>query len=506
MKKLLFTLSLTLLLCFVLVGAVSARTVYLEEIPEELKATNDSKTHFVVIEDEKYYAGSGSTIDGLNESVIAEDLKDAGIDASLIGKSYLTRLNVPATLNGTTVTYVNLNAMKGKTYVNDSVTGYVQLAGTVKQIHDMNQHVGQLRGVDFGENSQITSIPSHFANQARQLRTVKNFPRNLTYIGPNSFNNAIYAFEGVLYISAETISDGAFNNAITYVTGIVFGPNVKNIGKQVFSVRSSETSLGDARAKFIEFQCPVSTLSLWTLGNDSGSFYFAPKSGNPRSPYSSLQCIVISNEADLALIEANGYTTIQELNTNICFDENYSNTFVTAHNYTYTYSYESLASAGAKTGTCSCGATVVEALPAIFECYGYSIATYGEGAITVGFRVDLKALTAYEEMLGYTVSFGIVAAGAENLGGKSPLDENGNAIALENGLVIKAELDRANALFDGKVIGLSTESQKSTQLIMCGYAHITDGEGNTVSVSYLQKADTEALASTSYNDLLAVNK
>lgn len=521
MKKLLFTLALTLLLCFVLVGVVSARSAYLEEIPEEWLYKGDTVTHFIVFDGNEYY-NDATTINAFNTEAMDAALlsvnvsKDSSETTSVskdeIGAKYLTKLVFPkTTTTGSPVTTVDLNSLKGNaTYFWGKVTpaklGAIVFPSTMTSTSDMNEAVGNLRYIDFGENSQLKNIPGWFCQDANKLTCVKNFPKDLDTIGAYAFNRSVNAFHGVLYINATTVSGSAFNNAITHLDGIVFGPKVKSIGNQTFCVRASETGLGDPKVKFVEFQCPVSTLSLGAIGNDKGSFNFAPKSGNPRSPYSSLQCIVISNEADLALIEANGYTTIQELNTNICFDENYSNTFVTAHNYTYTYSYESLTSAGAKTGTCSCGATVVEALPAIFECYGYSIATYGEGAITVGFRVDLKALTAYEEMLGYTVSFGIVAVGTENLGGKSPLDENGNAVALEKGLVIKAELDRANALFDGKVIGLNTESQKSTQLIMCGYAHITDGEGNTVSVSYLQKSDAEGLVSTSYNDLLAVNQ
>ena len=106
MKKLLLILTFATLVCLALTVMVSAKDVYLEEIPAELKVQDDTFTHFVVFEEEKYYTGSGNTISGFNVDQMNADMTAAGIDASQIGTTYLTRFNVPSHLNGTLVTYV----------------------------------------------------------------------------------------------------------------------------------------------------------------------------------------------------------------------------------------------------------------------------------------------------------------------------------------------------------------------------------------------------------------
>ena len=45
--------------------------------------------------------------------------------------------------------------------------------------------------------------------------------------------------------------------------------------------------------------------------------------------------------------------------------------------------------------------------------------------------IDYEAIALYEELTGTALDFGVVFAGYDNLGGKQPLDESGNAIILE---------------------------------------------------------------------------
>jgi hypothetical protein len=195
----------------------------------------------------------------------------AGIDKSKIGTEYLTRYNFPASKNETLITYVNLNSMKTHTYFKN-VCGYIQLEGTVNKVHDMNECVAQLRCIDFGENSQITEIPLCFANQAKKMASVKNFPRNLTKIDTDAFNSCYGAFRGELYISAKTIGTNAFNNAISNVTHLILGPNVEYIGRQALAVLFSINHYNEIPTYYapadlkpalvsIEFQCDVSQVS-----------------------------------------------------------------------------------------------------------------------------------------------------------------------------------------------------------------------------------------------------
>ena len=53
-KALLFLAIMAMLVCALAIS-IGAKSVYLEPIPDELKAENDTMTHFVVFEEEKYF-------------------------------------------------------------------------------------------------------------------------------------------------------------------------------------------------------------------------------------------------------------------------------------------------------------------------------------------------------------------------------------------------------------------------------------------------------------------
>lgn len=508
MKKLVLILTFAALLCLALTAVAGAQDVYLEEIPDALKVENDAFTHFVVFEEEKYYTGSGNTISGFNTDQMNADMVAAGIDASQIGATYLTRFNVPSHLNGTLVTYVNLNSMKTHGYFGGKC-GYLQLCGTVNKIHDMNNCTGQLRCIDFGENSQIKEIPYCFAPSSTRLKSVLNFPRELDTIQADAFNRCYTAFSGELYLNATTIGSSAFNNAIAHVTGLVLGPKVKKIENQSLCVRFSEIQAqfkpadGKVQIKYIEFQCDVSEVTFAAQGDDKGAFFF--NGGNPRSQYSLLESIILSHPNNASQITDgsvfNDFTTSQVLFND--FDG--ADDYVTAsHDYVDAgIVYESFMQAGQKQVVCTkCGNIKGEAAPSIFECLGYSLADFGTPSFTIGYKLNDAALTAYENATGNKVSYGIVMASVNNLGGNSPLDENGEATVLEKGAVLVATLDRSCAYFDGIVKGFATEEQKNAEIIVCAFATVKDSDGNVVNIDYLTEKTTSGnIASISYNSL-----
>ena len=250
MKRILLSVFFVILALCSLAVIVSAKEAYLEEIPENLLWENDTVTHFIVFDDEKYYKSSGDTINYLNVENIEASLSDLEISSTDIGKKYLTKFVFPAYMGDTLITYVNVNSdrqhgIKVSKYFKD-VCGYVVFPGTVTKTHDMNQCVSQLRGIDFGENSQLTAIPYCFASNAGKLKEVKNFPTaQLDTIGGDAFNGTRQAFRGELIINARVVEVNAFNNATTFVTSLVFGEKVETIQTQAFSVRAAETNLCD---------------------------------------------------------------------------------------------------------------------------------------------------------------------------------------------------------------------------------------------------------------------
>ena len=483
MKKMtVFALMLAVVALVFAVG-IFAKDVYLEPIPDELKVTGDTATHFVVFEEEKYFSYSGGTISGLNNSVMEEDMSAAGIDASLIGSTYITRFNFPAYCGGTLITYVNLNAIKTNKYFR-GVCGYVQLAGTVNKVHDMNECTTQLRCIDFGKDSQVSVIPLMFCPNSRKLLSIKNFPRNLTSVESQAFNGCYGAFRGELYLNATTVNDLAFNNAISNVTSLILGPNIKTLGRQSLCVRLNEFSSfyypndGLIAIKSIEFQCDVSKVNFYAQGVDIGVFYFPVNTD--RSPYSHLKCIVLSHPDNASkVVEGSVFNDFTAEGVTILFnDRDGLDDFVTtSHSYSSSeVYYESYLKEGEFRAICDkCQRKEATSIPAFFTCLGYSKNLNG-GDVVLGFAVNKSAVNEYAPE---SFSYGLFAASKTKLRGEYAFDNNGEA---RDG-VIKADMTKAvYDIIQIKVTGLITDDYKNAQLALGAYVI----EGEDVKISYLQ--------------------
>ena len=494
------TVMVAMLVCLFAITA-SAKEAYLEPIPENLLWENDAATHFIVFDDEKYYIGSGSTLNQLNVEKIEESLASLGISSADIGKTYLTKFVFPAYLNGTLLTYIDVNSSVKTNKYFKNVCGYVSFPGTMTKTHDMNDCVNQLRGIDFGENSQLTVIPYCFANKATKLKEVKNFPTaKLEIIEGDAFNSAKQAFRGELVINAKTIKEGAFNNATTFVTSLIFGENVKRIETQAFSVTSRETGLGNPHLEYIEFKSDVSSIETTSYG----PFYFE-LGGSSRSEYTSLKCIVLSNEENKNAM-ANGATIFNDIapNSYIRFFLDETKEIIhSSHEIDYenaTISYESFIENGTLTSYCTrCNKAETVSTDPLFTCLGYSASKTGVGGIAIGFTVNNEAISEYEDITGKTLNFGVFVIAQTKLGTSNIFDENGNAISS----AITAELTaNAFSIFEVKVVGFA-DDQKSLPLAMGAYVKTTDGEAT--EYSYLQSGTpnaNEKYCFISYNDIV----
>ena len=513
MKKLLLAvifivLSLLTLAC--VVGAEETNNTqttpvyaHLETVPDHLRRSSElgKEMYFIVFDHESHFIGSGNTIDNLNTDKIQKELDVLKISLDEIGndKKYLIKYVFPAYLNDTLVTYVNVNTnIKSSAYFNGKC-GYVAFPGTMTQTHDMNERVSALRGVDFGKNSQLKVIPTHFANAAVNLREVKNFPTaKLEVIESKSFDGAKYAFRGELIINARTIGERAFDNATTYVTKLVFGPNVKSFGQQSFSIRSSETGLGNPQLQAVEFKCDVSQLTY--TSSSYGAFYFNA-GGDSRSEYPSLKCIILSNPNNKALV-VDGETLFSNIVLNSArfkfFDDAKKEILYTSHDFDYeslSISYTSFLENGVISTPCKrCGASEHESAAPLFRFDGIS-SPIDESRIEIyiGFTVNREAIKQYEDITGNKVDFGIVAAAQAVVNNSLPLDLNGNVTTFENGTVIKASANKTGTsdAFELIIKGFTNETDKDISLLLAGYVHITDAENNTVSVNYLQHKQIE---------------
>ena len=127
-----------------------------------------------------------------------------------------------------------------------------------------------------------------------------------------------------------------------------------------------------------------------------------------------------------------------------------------------------------------CGTYATEENPMIyiFTFKGYSFNS--DNSMAVGFAIDYEALASYEELTGKTLEIGVVFAGYDNLGGKQPLDQNGNTIELEKGKVVKANLTAFTYTTYEFVLTDISEDLSDISFVIAGY--IFNGE----TVKYVQ--------------------
>ena len=139
----------------------------------------------------------------------------------------------------------------------------------------------------------------------------------------------------------------------------------------------------------------------------------------------------------------------------------------------------------------------------MFQTLGYSVSQFGTNpSIIAGFYIDKDAIARYEEISGAKIRFGCAVALKDMIGeGVNPLDENGNAIVLENGKVLTADITSAkNSYMDIKVT--LTNDHLDTALLITGY--ILEKSEDSVTISYMQSNNTlvkdSAFEYISYNN------
>lgn len=165
--------------------------------------------------------------------------------------------------------------------------------------------------------------------------------------------------------------------------------------------------------------------------------------------------------------------------------------------------YESYLEVGLKTTVCPlCGGNDGgELTPALFNCLGYSASQYGVGGISVGYVINKDAIAEYEKATGKTVSYGVFAASYDRLGENEAVSANGTFASYVIGTQIDGSIVN---VFEIKIIGFTTEAQKSAKLVLGAYLIATKGEER--AVSYMQPYASQnggRYSYTTYNDISA---
>lgn len=125
----------------------------------------------------------------------------------------------------------------------------------------------------------------------------------------------------------------------------------------------------------------------------------------------------------------------------------------------------------------------------MFEARGYSVPEFGDKLyITAGFTINKEAIQKYEEISGSKLNFGCAIAVKDLLGeNNSPLNEKGDAVTLESGNVLCADITSSVNSYMDVMVNL-TDAHLDTLLLITGY--ITEKSGDSLTVSYMQSGDT----------------
>ncbi len=132
----------------------------------------------------------------------------------------------------------------------------------------------------------------------------------------------------------------------------------------------------------------------------------------------------------------------------------------------------------------------------LFEFKGYSLCKTS-AAICYGFDINYQVAEEYKQITGADLEFGVLFAAESLLEGKMPLDENGEAISLENGRVAQASLTGYD--FQEYCFHISdiTDDLADENFVVSAYAVTNSGV-----VYYQENGMSKEVSGISYNAML----
>lgn len=144
-----------------------------------------------------------------------------------------------------------------------------------------------------------------------------------------------------------------------------------------------------------------------------------------------------------------------------------------------------------------CTVEAPEEAPALFTFLGYSASEVDDGDITMGYSINTKAIKLYEQNTSNTLSYGMYVALYDVLDKEDILN---NDEAPSNGVI---KIDLSNAEYSKasvKIIGIQTEEQKATKLLVGAY--VISANSETKEISYLEnglKGENDKYCYITYN-------
>ena len=432
-----------------------------------------SKIKFVTIENGVTSIGSNAFngCRNLTNVAIGDNVANIGDDA-FYGCQSLVSITIPESVTSigegafyecTYLTVINFNAVEMADYIyNHYVFSYagnggdgitLNIGSNVTKIPSylFSSYALKITNIVFKESSACKNIGDYAFSGCTNLTSVE-MSNSVTNIGSFAFYNCASLTSVEMSNSVTSIGNDAFQDC-TSLTSIELPNSVTNIGSYAFSNCTNLTSI----------ELPNSVTSIGGSafsGCTNLTSVTIPNSVTSIGNYAFYQCYTLTIYAEVSS-QPSGWSS----------SWNYSNRPV-VWDYKNTIKND------------------------VFTFKGYSFGALGQ--ISFGFDIDYEAKALYEELTGDTLEMGVVFAGYDNLGGNQPLDENGGAIKLDKGLVVKADLSNYTySSYDFMLFDIS-DSISDIKLVIAAYMY--DGE----VVKYVQENGiSDTVSGISYNEAKA---
>lgn len=296
-------------------------------------------------------------------------------------------------------------------------------------------------------------------------------PNTLTEIGKNAF--AYAAFDKIIVpASVTSFGDGTFKENDYLETAVVLGTTM---GSNMFLNCSNMTKL-----VITENFTTFGSYAINGVNRNSFTTFYTGKTND----FDTIKTIITLDRVSSA--KPSSYTDYKNgthtqnkyifiYGANIC-DVAYGE-----HNIPEpTYYFTSYTEESSVKGVCTrCGIEEIkETVAPLFTCLGFSAPDDSVGGISIGFRVDHDAISAYERITKSKVSYGLFVGVYEKLG-------NEDVINLETGEIaedaVVADLSEGGfVLLKLKIAGFTTDEQKASMFAVGTY--VINGD----NISYVQ--------------------
>ena len=329
--------------------------------------------------------------------------------------------------------------------------------------------------------SSLTNIPYKAFAHCYKLQSIV-LPESLTYVADEAFHSArndqnIKTFTVYLQSYVEFHSTNSFRDSSAKIEYIL----IKNsLTAEEFVAKN--TYNGITGATVVDYQDPLNPWT-YTAGQAITSHtivenYCKALAINGEHQSENNPCVINCSICGLTSLKENPQHV---LSIKVSYDDGYNKVGI---KHVYCESK-------------GCTHSVTEEMPALFTCFGYSVAEYANG-ISVGYAANNNAIDKYMELTGKTLNYGVFAVLKDKLGENEIF--TGDKAA--DGVLTNDLTSHRFDIFEFKISGF-TDSQKDTMLAIGAFVKVT-GENGT-EYSYLQigaKAENEKYVFVSYNDLI----